>query len=264
MKTILIRLLPLLLLLASRCLHGQNADPLAIAHAYVHAHLDEWGLDPQDVEGMTVNDLYTDQSTGITRVFFLQRYRGIPVYNAILNLSISKTGKVFFAGNRFVSGLAGKINTTAAVLSPGEAVATLAGHLGLPAEELAFQRQNDQAPFVFDKGRMAREDITAMMTYQPYQGRVRLAWDVLLSPAGTFDEWSTRVDAVSGAILDESNWTLSCFETKSHTDGAVDDCAAPAGFIPEAEHKPALSNNIGLTGQRGQASFDTARSEAPD
>jgi hypothetical protein len=213
MKTIIALLFMLLLLMTGRSLRAQDSgssdwgavadrnttavpitpDPLAIANEYIHAHLGEWGLTPQDLNGMTVNDRYTDQSSGITRVYFLQRYQGIPVYNAILNISITKTGTVFFAGNRFVPDLAGKVNTTEPVLSAQEAVMNLADHLGLPREALLLKKQTEASQVVFDKGSIAREDITVMLCYQPDEGKALLAWDILFAPAGKTDKWSTRV-----------------------------------------------------------------------
>ncbi|HRI60935.1 MAG TPA: M36 family metallopeptidase [Saprospiraceae bacterium] len=261
MKTIIAYLLSLLLLLAARYLHGQdtgqsvasagivgapsnfaltNADPLGIAREYISAHLDEWGLTPQDVDGMTVNDMYTDKTSGITRVYFLQRHRDIPVYNAILNVSITKEGSVFFAGNRFVSDLAGKVNTTEPALSASQAVVKLAAHLGLPAEELRLKKQTAESQFVFEKGDIAKEDITVMLSYQPFDGKALLAWDILFSPVGKPDKWSTRVDAVTGNVLNEFNWTVYCFENKSRFGGGDNDCYEQRDFTP-SDFNPAMT-----------------------
>ncbi|MCE7926014.1 MAG: T9SS C-terminal target domain-containing protein [Haliscomenobacteraceae bacterium CHB4] len=217
MKTILLILLRLaLLLLLPYFLRAQV--PLNIAREYVRTHLDEWGLTARDAEGMTVNDMYTDKTSGITRVYFLQRHLDIPVYNAILNVSIAKEGKVFFAGNRFVPDLSGKVNTTEPAVEPAEAVSKLAAHLGLPAEVLRLKSKTGKMQFVFEKGNIAKEDITVALSYQPHQGKVLLAWDILFSPVGASDQWSTRVDAVTGAVLNEYNWTLSCFGDDMHPD----------------------------------------------
>src|SRR5690606_28420329 len=78
------------------------------------------------------------------------------------------------------------------------------------AEKLRLKSKTGKMQFVFEKGSIAKEDITVMLSYQPYEGKALLAWDILFSPVGTFDKWSTRVDAVSGAVLNEYNWTLYC------------------------------------------------------
>ena len=197
-------------LLASTAAFAQQHNPLDIANEHVRTHYQDWGLTSQDIDGMTVNDMYTDQSTGISRVFFLQRHQGIPVYNAIMNLNITKEGKVFYVGKRFVQNLAGKVNTTVPVLSAEDAVQKLAAHLGLPNESLRLKSQTGANSFVFEKGNIAREDITVTLSYQPFQKSALLAWDILLAPVGNNDKWSTRVDAVVGDVLNEYNWTIYC------------------------------------------------------
>lgn len=198
------------LVFASTAAIAQQHNPLDIATQHVRTHYQDWGLTSLDIDGMTVNDQYTDKSTGISRVFFLQRHHGIPVYNAIMNLNITKEGKVFYVGKRFVQNLAGKVNTTVPVLSAEAAVQKLAAHLGLPYETLRLKSKTGTHAFVFDKGNIAREDITVTLSYQPLQNAALLAWDILFAPVNSNDKWSTRVDAVVGDVLNEYNWTIYC------------------------------------------------------
>ncbi len=216
-------------------IHAQDSnaatEPLAIAREYVQSHLSEFGLTPHDIADMTVNDMYTDKTSGITRIYFLQHSGNIPVYNAILNISISKNGKVFFTGNRFVKDLENKINSSIPEISAAEAVKDLAAYLGLSAEDLQIKSNTRDVKFVFDKGSIAAEDITASLSFQPYQGHVNLAWDILLSPLGTSDRWSTRVDAVSGIVLNEYNWTVYCAQENLSVDRQDNACSGSSDFI---------------------------------
>ena len=180
------------------------------AEDFVYAHLGEWSLTPDDIAEMKISDMYTDPSTGIARIYFQQCYNGIPVYNGILNLSITEEGKVFYSGSRFIGQLAEKINTTAPVLSPNDAVRSLCDHLDIPYRTLSLKRLEGAAQFIFEQSEMATEDIKVGLSFQPHDGKVQLAWDVLLSPAGSHDQWSTRIDAVNGEVLHEYNWTLYC------------------------------------------------------
>ncbi len=185
-------------------------DNLAIANEYILSHLKELGLTPSDIAGMTVNDMYTDKSSGITRIYFLQRYHALEVYNAILNVCITKEGNVYYVTNRFVNDLEKKINTTTPIISPGKAVTNLAAHLGLTSSRMRIKQSTGDTQFVFEKDSLANEDITTGLSYQPHDGKVNLAWDVFMCPRGTHDQWNARVDAVTGAVLDKNNWTLYC------------------------------------------------------
>ncbi len=186
--------------------------PLDIALRYLDAHRKEWGYTLQDVADLVVSDLYTDRSTGITRVYLKQRYDGIEVYHAINNFSITQDGEVFHVGRRFVRELASKVNTTTPVLTAEEGVAAALQHLGLsPNGALRLVAQPQPHRFVFANEAIAREDIQVALVLAPVsEQEVRLAWDVLLAPQGSHDKWSMRIDAVSGALLDKDNWTIYC------------------------------------------------------
>lgn len=58
-------------LFAASAALAQQHNPLDIAREHVRTHFEEWGLTAQDIDGMTVNDFYTEPKTGISRVFFL-------------------------------------------------------------------------------------------------------------------------------------------------------------------------------------------------
>ncbi|MCB0519025.1 MAG: M36 family metallopeptidase [Lewinellaceae bacterium] len=204
--------------------HTQQLSPLDIANEHIRTHLSEWGYTPQDMDGMTVNDMYTDNETGITRIFFLQHFQGIPVYNAILTINVDKKGKVFFVSKMFVQDLASKVNTTVPVVTSSQAVHQLAAHYGIAANGLRLKETISSTSFKFDKGDFAREDIPVKLNFQPYQNKVLLSWDIVLAPVGTYDLWNSRVDAVTGSVLDEYNWTVYCKVDGSAYTRGQNDC----------------------------------------
>ncbi|MCF8245723.1 MAG: T9SS-dependent M36 family metallopeptidase [Saprospiraceae bacterium] len=197
-------------LLVGASAFAQLRTPVDIATAHVNSHYAEWGLTAQDIDGMTVSDQYTDPTTGIARVFFMQRYQGIPVYNAIQNISITADGKVFHVGKRFVPNLSTKVNNTIPVLDAEAAVVKLMQHLDIPYAPIRLIGQDDKGSFVFEKGTVAQENIKARLSFQQYGSVVLLAWDISLVPVKSSDMWSCRVDAVTGDLLDKANWTVYC------------------------------------------------------
>ena len=210
LKSTQLTFLPLLmLLLASNTLLAQMASPVDIATQHIRNNADNWGLTSQDMEGMTVSDLYTDKMTGITRAFMLQRHQGIPVYNAITNVNINKEGEVFYSNNHFSPNLAPRVNTTLPIITAEEALEKLMAKHELSGE-LYLAEQTDNQSFVFAKKDIARHDITVKLSILPLKDNARLVWDIYLVPTSTHDSWSTRVDAVTGEILDEQNLTLFC------------------------------------------------------
>ncbi len=200
----------IMLILAGNTLFAQLASPIEIAAQHIRSNLDNWDLSSYDMEGMTISDMYTDKRTGIARVYFLQRHQGIPVYGGITSVNINKGGKVFFSNNHFFPNLASRLNTTLPILTAEEALEKLMTNHGLTGS-LRVLEQGDGQSYVFDKKDIARQNITVKLSIQPMKEHgARLAWDIFLVPVATNDSWSTRIDAVTGEVLDEQNLTLFC------------------------------------------------------
>ena len=76
------------------------------ARRYVERNKQALRLTGSDTNDMVVSSAVRDDHNGVTHVYFEQRYRGIPVYNGILNVSVLANGSVLTAGSRFVSNIA--------------------------------------------------------------------------------------------------------------------------------------------------------------
>ena len=122
-------------------LTGANQGaPLEIALAYIHEHYADLRLQEKDVAEMVVSDQYVSQHNGTTHIYLRQQYQGIDVYNALININIAADGSVINVGNRFVGGLANRVQGTKAVLTAAAAVTTVATYHNLPLkEELVVQ-----------------------------------------------------------------------------------------------------------------------------
>ena len=203
---------------------AQTSAPLDVANSYVRSHFDQWGLSASDVADMAVSSQYTDKKTGITHIYFNQQFKGIPIYNALLNVSITKEGRAVITGNRFANRIAEKVNTTIPVISAAQAVKKLATRLGLPPEQPRLTEQTGEQVFVFEKGHIASEDIKVQLVYQVKDDAIRLAWDVRLFPVGSSDTWNSRIDATTGKILDQTNWTVYCKVDSRSFVHTSDDC----------------------------------------
>ena len=202
----------------------QSIDALNIATDYVNSHLKQWGLTNSDVADMMVSDQYTDKTSGITRIYFQQAYKGIPIHNAILNVCMAKEGNVYFTTSRFIGDLAKKITAVQPTLSPQDAVIQLSAHLGFTTADFTSKQSLRESQYIFENTNIAREDIVAELCYQPLEGKVVLSWDVSLSPKVNLDSWSARVDALSGEVIRKDNGTLYCLPNDLEEFPEDDDC----------------------------------------
>ena len=124
-------------------LTGANqGDPLEIALAYIHDHRAELRLEEKDLAEMVVSDHYVSQHNGTTHIYLRQRYQGIDVYNALININIAADGSVINVGNRFVAGLADAVQGTKATLDAAAAVTTVATYYNLTLKEELVAQEN--------------------------------------------------------------------------------------------------------------------------
>ena len=227
----------LLFFMATCCLPfiatSQASKGEQIARAYLAEIAVSWGLQPSDISDVALNHEYSSRSNGVTHVFLTQQHAGIEVYNGIVNVNI-KDGRVVYAGNRFEAGLAGRVNTTTETVSPLEALLITMKHLGLSGyDEPTLLSVTDDKLYVYGRGGYAQHDVPLILKYQPMpDGTVRLAWDLSIEAVGGADYWSLRIDAVTGAILNQNSWTTHCafpHGTYSATENCTDN--APESVI---------------------------------
>ncbi len=196
---------------------AQQQGPLNIALRYLEQNYDQWELTEQDIQDVVLRDRVYSKHNGTTHFYFNQRHEGIEVYNAINGLHV-QDNEVKFATNRFVAELATKVNTTQPSLSPQEAIIAAAKYYGLQPQSTLRLKKEEENLFTFYGGEFSNSDINVELVYQLEEdGNARLAWDLALDMPTSVDYWSVRVDALSGLILDEINWTVKCsFHTASH------------------------------------------------
>ena len=187
--------------------------PLEIAEKHIDISKKEFQLQTADLDYI-LTDNYTDKHNGLTHIYFRQQYAGIEIHSANININILHTGKVLNMGNGFVPNLAEKVNTETPSITAAEAVAIVATNAELDLENLAIVNPSSgvKQEIVFNKGGVAQEGIKAHLVYQIIGDKenVRLAWQISLYEKGGQNWWQTRVDALTGEILEEDNWVISC------------------------------------------------------
>ncbi|HSH02645.1 MAG TPA: M36 family metallopeptidase [Anaerolineae bacterium] len=185
---------------------------LDIAMRYLDENREAYGLSIKDIANLEVDDIYRS-SNGVTHIFLQQRYRGIEVYNGIININVAEDGSIMNVGNRFAPRISEATTSKNAGLTANQAVRSAANHLGLTINnkglEVRQSAMGDAQSQVFSPAGIARQDITAELVYLPLEdGSVRLAWNVEIYELAREDWWFLRVDAETGAVLDKSNLVI--------------------------------------------------------
>ncbi len=233
--------LSLLFLLISVSLFAQERakqqQQIDLSKSYIKTHIADWKLSATDIEDIIVDNTYQTKHNGVTHVYYQQRYKGIPIYNAILNVNLLPNGKVFHVGNRFHTNIEKAINSTQATISPEDAILAAAKHLKIQAAPTLSNKIKEKKVVVFDNTKISSAPIKVELLYQPMKdGQLVLAWQLAIKMTTGVDYWNVRIDAQSGEVLEKNNWTRHCaFPNHQHGSGC--------GYLGKQESTPVAPTN---------------------
>ncbi|MCP4902138.1 MAG: peptidase [bacterium] len=191
---------------------SEEVDPLDIAIRHLHSHYADYGLTLADVAEFEVMDNYRSEHNGVTHVYLLQQFQGIPVFNGTININVTKDGAILNLSNRFLSDLANRVDTPAPEILQEAAIVAAAEHFDLPvADNPVIHLETIGGPTQaarFAATSVSRDDIVVSLMYQPLDdGSVRLAWRLVVNNPQSPDWWDVRIDAISGDVISQNNWT---------------------------------------------------------
>ena len=208
-----------LFLFASISALAQQQSKLDIALRHVEQNREQWQLTTTDVADMVLSSQHQSQHNGVTHFYFIQRYASVEIYNAIMGVHVLPNGTVTYVANRFIPQISEKANTTSPALSAHDAIQKAAAHLNLDlSQKLDLVEKKNDRFYIYDGGSIAHSDINVKLSYQysKADNALRLAWNLAIDQITTPDYWSLRVDALTGEILDQNNWTVYCNHHKPH------------------------------------------------
>ncbi len=201
----------LLLMCLSFSSWSQNEGALDIALRHLNEHKAEWNLTDEDISELKVSDQYVSNISGATMLYLTQYHKGVKVKNAIFNVAISEGGKVVYAGNRVISNIAEKANTTEASLTPQQAVQSALAHLEVGFDEALVQKERKSShEVIFEKGAYSKSDIPVRLHLYQHEKTVRLVWETEIEMTTKNDYWSLQVDATTGDILFQNSLFIKC------------------------------------------------------
>jgi len=177
---------------------------------YLNDNLYKLELTQQDVNDWILSGETSSESTKINNIYIKQRYQGIEIYNAISNLWY-KDGKIINIGNRFISNISSKVNTTTPNISVIDGlinaksllnIATSNNHSIIESEgNKKFKISNDGF----------EEPITASLVYQlNTENKLRLSWNYVIETEDHQHIWDVRIDALNGTIIEKNDQVISC------------------------------------------------------
>lgn len=167
------------------------------------------GLSQEDFRDFEIKNEHSSKQFDISYAYAHQRYQGTIIFNAIANFAFNDN-EMRMTGNRFVSDIASRVNTTSASISKKEAIYQAAIQLGInvSTEVDIDKTKDDHGKTVYAASEISGELIPVSLCYTLEDDDLILAWDLSIQHGN--DWWSVRVDANTGEIINQVNWMVSC------------------------------------------------------
>src|SRR4030095_11102884 len=164
----------------------------------------EVGLTGSDVGDVVISSTVVSKHTGVTHVYLQQRYRGIDVWDAILNVAVRSDGTAMFTGSRFVANIAAAAGGQQPRRAAEAAASDDSGHLKLSPTrpfQVLERRGGPAESITLSDGGIASRPIEGRLVWVPRDSSVRLAWDLRIDQVGGEHWWHALVDAETGESL---------------------------------------------------------------
>jgi subtilase family serine protease len=148
----------------------------ASIRALLAANARRLGLERADLDGLTAVRDYTSRATGVRHVLFRQAADGIPVFDSTVGVHLLRDGSI------------ARITSNAAPVEGRDPIPAITS--GRARAEAAAQT-----------GAAAGAAGPASLAWLPVDGRLRLAWHVVVTGPQEPDEFDVLIDARSGELL---------------------------------------------------------------
>lgn len=220
------------------------------ARAYLSDNLTEYSLNQEIVDRLIITDQFTSKHNGAHHIYFQQTRNDIPVFNASLHLTITKTGKVLVTANRLITDTKKKWDNNRPEINPAQAIWSVVDQLYPSANRNASVRlmSENAGKYTFQSPVFSDSDIPVELVYVPNGDELTLCWNLEMDVTDKADHWLYNVNARTGEIVSRLNYTTYCsFDLNSFSHKSVTKCDHP--------HEAIESPQIRLTQSQETSSY---------
>ncbi len=183
------------------------------ASEYIVRNSYKYGFTKEDLEDLAVVTHYRDARSGIEHVYLQQRYKGVPIHNALWSLHRNRQGKVYASKPRFVKGIVDRVVEAPSRLTAREALLRAAQHIGMerPLWKGVIEKRQEGDRYVFEQVPFSRSPVHMHKVYVLNDdGNLVLCWDLAIDRVDKADYPSMRIDVSTGQVVDSANWMVHC------------------------------------------------------
>ncbi|MEM7186055.1 MAG: M36 family metallopeptidase [Bacteroidota bacterium] len=182
-------------------------------------------LENNEITAQDANWVITDQHTSSTsdvqHIYYRQTLNGIEIYGSESSVHLLPNGEVLQAHNKFIENAVSRSSGGASPsLTAAQAVQRAASHFNysISADLTVINSERGTNKVLLSDGGISLSPIPAKLVYQMNEaGQLVLAWDLSIEEVAQENWWSVRVDATTGAIVDQNNFMTSCNFDHDHS-----------------------------------------------
>jgi extracellular elastinolytic metalloproteinase len=199
------------LLAAGMPVRAQQEGALEQAAPLVRQTRSQWAGSDIPAANFSISSAHNGPS-GLLYAYPQQLQAGIPVYNRVATLVFNADKLRYHAGSflpaRAFAGQPATPTVTAAAAVATALASTKVNTAGRPATATSTASGLEQQQ-TFALAEVARRPIAVRLVWATDKGTPRLAWNVNVELRATPDWLNIRVDATTGKVLGQDNWTVS-------------------------------------------------------
>ncbi len=162
---------------------------------------------------ISITHQHTSSVSGINHTYLRQAINGIEVYGTESSLHTDVSGKTIVTHNNFLEDISNTITSSSASLSASEAIFSVANSMNYSIsglQQIAYEGGQSKKT-LFNNGGISEKDIPVKLLYHyAKKTGTRITWELSIKEIAGSNWWNFQVDASTGEILHQENWTVSC------------------------------------------------------
>ena len=162
---------------------------------------------------ITITHQHTSSVSGINHVYLRQAINGIGVYGTESSIHKDGSGKTIVTHNNFLEDISSTITSNSASISASDAIYAVASSMNYSInglQQIAYEGGPGKKT-LFGKAAISERNIPAkLLYYYSKKTGTRITWELSIKEIAGSNWWNFQVDASTGEILHQENWTVSC------------------------------------------------------
>lgn len=199
---------------------GQNFNQLIDKELQRLTH--EKQLTESDATWIVTSE-HVSRTSGTHHVYFRQLLNGLEINGSESSIHINSDGSVLTKHLNFIDNITqreqGGIAPGLTAIQALEAAASELNYNITENLNVIEKKAGINQETLISKGGISISEIPAKLVYHKLDnGTIKLAWDLSIEHTSKLEWYSLKVDAHSGEILNQINWTVSCNLTHDHNE----------------------------------------------